>query len=228
MEKRRELVRRADVDALIDDIAGVTLTALSSMPARRVAFLRSVAASSGSCSRCAPKSPTSVSRRPTRTVSRHWTTTYDDRRDDRRRSPSTDRARGPLGRSLGSTRTSIVRGVLGSLLMRPPLGNDREMLHAPVSNGCSLQKRPAQKWGEPTQTLPKSHNHCAEVLARRRASVRCWIGMGRCRRAWTGQASRKKRSNLSRIAQLTNGLPSRTNVCTRRKRTCGPKEKVRV
>jgi len=33
-EKKRELVRRADVDALIDDIAGVTLTALSSLPAR--------------------------------------------------------------------------------------------------------------------------------------------------------------------------------------------------
>jgi hypothetical protein len=34
MEKRRELVRRADVDALIDGICGVTLTALSSLPAR--------------------------------------------------------------------------------------------------------------------------------------------------------------------------------------------------
>jgi hypothetical protein len=34
MEKRRELLRRDDVDALIDGIAGVTLTALSSMPAR--------------------------------------------------------------------------------------------------------------------------------------------------------------------------------------------------
>ena len=33
-EKQRKLVRRADVDALIDDIAGVTLTALSSLPAR--------------------------------------------------------------------------------------------------------------------------------------------------------------------------------------------------
>jgi hypothetical protein len=33
MEKKRELVR-ADVDALIDGIAGVTLTALSSLPAR--------------------------------------------------------------------------------------------------------------------------------------------------------------------------------------------------
>jgi hypothetical protein len=34
MEKKRELMRRADVDALIDGICGVTLTALSSMPAR--------------------------------------------------------------------------------------------------------------------------------------------------------------------------------------------------
>jgi len=34
MEKKRELVRRADVDELIDGIAGVVLTHLSSMPAR--------------------------------------------------------------------------------------------------------------------------------------------------------------------------------------------------
>ncbi len=34
MEKKRELVRRADVDELVDGIAGVTLTALSSLPAR--------------------------------------------------------------------------------------------------------------------------------------------------------------------------------------------------
>ena len=34
MEKKRELVRRADVDALIGSIAGVTLTHLSSLPAR--------------------------------------------------------------------------------------------------------------------------------------------------------------------------------------------------
>src|SRR4029077_16965568 len=34
MEKKHELVRREDVDTLIDDIAGVTLTALSSLPAR--------------------------------------------------------------------------------------------------------------------------------------------------------------------------------------------------
>ena len=33
---------------------------------------------------------------------------------------------------------------------------------------------------------------------------------------------RRAQAQLSRIAQLTNGLPSRTNVCTRRKRTCGP------
>jgi len=34
MEKKRELVLRVDVDELIDGIAGVTLTALSSLPAR--------------------------------------------------------------------------------------------------------------------------------------------------------------------------------------------------
>jgi hypothetical protein len=34
MEKKRELVRRDEVDAPIDDIADVTLTALSSLPAR--------------------------------------------------------------------------------------------------------------------------------------------------------------------------------------------------
>ena len=33
-EKQRSLVRRSDVEALIDGIAGVTLTALSSLPAR--------------------------------------------------------------------------------------------------------------------------------------------------------------------------------------------------
>jgi phage terminase Nu1 subunit (DNA packaging protein) len=34
MEKKRELVRRADVDALVDGIAGTVLTHLSSMPVR--------------------------------------------------------------------------------------------------------------------------------------------------------------------------------------------------
>jgi hypothetical protein len=34
MEKRCDLVRQSDVDALIDEIVGVTLTAMSSMPAR--------------------------------------------------------------------------------------------------------------------------------------------------------------------------------------------------
>jgi hypothetical protein len=34
LEKRKELVRRDELDALIDGIAGVTLTALSSLPVR--------------------------------------------------------------------------------------------------------------------------------------------------------------------------------------------------
>ena len=34
MEKKRELVRQSDVDELIDTLCGITLTALSSMPAR--------------------------------------------------------------------------------------------------------------------------------------------------------------------------------------------------
>jgi hypothetical protein len=34
-EKRGELVRQSDVDALIDQLLGITLTAMSSMPARR-------------------------------------------------------------------------------------------------------------------------------------------------------------------------------------------------
>jgi hypothetical protein len=51
MEKRRELVRRADVDALIDGIAGVTLTALSSLPAR-----------------CAPRGDLAIQRRIERVV----------------------------------------------------------------------------------------------------------------------------------------------------------------
>jgi hypothetical protein len=34
MEKKKELVKQSDVDALIDGIVGVTLTALSSLPVR--------------------------------------------------------------------------------------------------------------------------------------------------------------------------------------------------
>ena len=59
----------------------------------------------------------------------------------------------------------------GDYAAKSPLGNGREMLHAPESNGCSLQKTPAQKWGEPTQTLPKNHNHCAEVLVRQQRGM---------------------------------------------------------
>jgi phage terminase Nu1 subunit (DNA packaging protein) len=34
MEKRKELVRQTEVDAIIEDMMGVVLTALSSMPAQ--------------------------------------------------------------------------------------------------------------------------------------------------------------------------------------------------
>jgi hypothetical protein len=63
MEKKRELVRQDDVNELIDQIAGVTLTAFSSLPARcaprgDLATRRSI---EGSYSRCAPRLPTSAS-----------------------------------------------------------------------------------------------------------------------------------------------------------------------
>ena len=45
-----------------------------------------------------------------------------------------------------------------------PPGSGGEMLPAPASNGCSQQTRPAPKWTAPIPQLPKSHNHCAEVL----------------------------------------------------------------
>jgi phage terminase Nu1 subunit (DNA packaging protein) len=65
MEKKREQVRMDGVNELIDGICGVVLTHLSSLPARRVAILRSGAASSRSCSRCAPRLPRSALRWPT-------------------------------------------------------------------------------------------------------------------------------------------------------------------
>jgi hypothetical protein len=73
MEKRRELVRHADVDALIDGIAGVTLTALSSLPARCAprGDLATRRAMSGSYSRSAARLPPFASRWPTSTASRH-------------------------------------------------------------------------------------------------------------------------------------------------------------
>jgi hypothetical protein len=80
MEKRRELVRRADVDALIDGIAGVVLTHLSSLPARcaprgDLATRRSI---EWVVFRCAPRSPTSASRWPTSTVSRRFVSRADE------------------------------------------------------------------------------------------------------------------------------------------------------
>ncbi|MGY4379557.1 transposase [Bradyrhizobium sp. i1.3.1] len=47
---------------------------------------------------------------------------------------------------------------------KSPPGNDNEMPPAPASNGCSQQTRLAPKWQAPIPPLPKSHNHCDEVL----------------------------------------------------------------
>ena len=56
---------------------------------------------------------------------------------------------------------------------RSPPGNDSAMPPGPASNGCSQPKKPAPKWAAPTPSRrpsaspkPKSHNHCAAVLAR--------------------------------------------------------------
>ena len=51
-------------------------------------------------------------------------------------------------------------------------GSGGEMLPAPASNGCSQQTRPAPKWTAPIPQLPKSHNHCAEVLGHRHPLTR--------------------------------------------------------
>ena len=76
-------MRRADVDELIDGIAGVTLTAFRAClrGVRRVVVLRSGAASSRSCSRCAPRLLRSALRWPTSSMSRRWTS--NDRPPDR-------------------------------------------------------------------------------------------------------------------------------------------------
>jgi hypothetical protein len=48
---------------------------------------------------------------------------------------------------------------------KSPLGSEAEMPPAHASNGCSQPTRPAPKWAQPIPRLPKSHNHCAGVLA---------------------------------------------------------------
>src|SRR3954470_17211474 len=80
IEKKRELVRRADVDALIDGIAGATLTALSSLPARcaprgDLAIRRSV---EQFVFEVRTEIATSASRWRTSAGSLHWMMTHDD------------------------------------------------------------------------------------------------------------------------------------------------------
>ena len=49
--------------------------------------------------------------------------------------------------------------------MKSPHGKNNETLSAPVSSGCSQPKKLAPKWAALIPSRPKSHNHCAEVLA---------------------------------------------------------------
>jgi hypothetical protein len=51
---------------------------------------------------------------------------------------------------------------------KSPPGNDSSTPQKPASNGCSQPTKLAPRWAAPTpnqQPRPKSHNHCAEVLA---------------------------------------------------------------
>ncbi|MCS3894317.1 hypothetical protein JEY40_31655 [Bradyrhizobium japonicum] len=89
-EKRRELVRRADVDALIEGIAGATLTALSSLPGAVSAARRSCDPSqhrAGHVRGCVPRSLASVRRWPTSAASRHSMNSTDDAGADLSSSP---------------------------------------------------------------------------------------------------------------------------------------------
>ncbi len=53
---------------------------------------------------------------------------------------------------------------LSDCAAKSPPRNDNEMPPAPASNGCSQQTRLAPKWQAPIPPLPKSHNHCDEIL----------------------------------------------------------------
>jgi hypothetical protein len=113
LRRERQQSPRAAADAthlaVIDGIAGVTLTALLSLPrgARRVVILRSGVASSGSCSRCAPRSPTSANGWPTNATSRRsmsGTDAMTDRGEDRKIMFLAGRSLSPAGPDRGSSR----------------------------------------------------------------------------------------------------------------------------
>src|SRR5882757_2813483 len=48
---------------------------------------------------------------------------------------------------------------------KSPLGSDSETPPALASIGCSQPTRHEPKWAALTPARPKSHNHCAELLA---------------------------------------------------------------
>jgi hypothetical protein len=105
---------------------------------------------------------------------------------------------------------------------KSPPGNDNEMPPASASNGCSQQTRLAPRWQAPIPPLPKSHNHCDEVLAPRSPSDRSLppaTGPRFCPRAhttrrfdgwcWRGSWSRRRhRVQTSRASAWPLRLPS--------------------
>ena len=84
MEKRRELVRRDEHEAMIDQMAGLVLTKLGGWPAR---IAGQTSACDGGpkpcCENCAPRLPKPRPSWRIRPVNLHRTTTHDDRRYDR-------------------------------------------------------------------------------------------------------------------------------------------------
>jgi hypothetical protein len=97
---------------------------------------------------------------------------------------------------------SADRAIIGVATMRPMIG------HCPQSRVPVFTPNPVML----------THLRCAAALRTRRPVIAANKGVLR----WIAiPLATPVLAHLSRIAQ-TNGLPSRTNVCTRRKRTCGP------
>ena len=97
-EKQRHLIPLEEAVGHMDEVVGLFLIApvRASRPGAAVVIWPRAARSTKPCLICGLRYPKP---RPSWRISaanRHWTTTHDDRRDDRRRSRGTGRARRPL------------------------------------------------------------------------------------------------------------------------------------